>query len=58
MALGRTIISKAIGAEDSREFCQKIGRNAQLFAMENYDCNKTAKSMIRFYDSVKRIIRT
>ncbi len=37
---------------DSKEFCQKIGRNAQLLAMENFDCNKTAKSMIRFYNSL------
>ena len=76
MALGKTIISTAIGAEgipytdqeniliantkeefaiqikrcrDSKEFCQKIGRNAQLLAIENYDCNKTAASMVEFY---------
>ena len=34
---------------DSKEFCQKIGRNAQLLAIENYDCNKTAASMVEFY---------
>ena len=37
---------------DSKELCKKIGRNAQLLALENYDCNETAKSMIRFYQSV------
>ena len=34
---------------DSPELCQKIGRNAQLLALEHYDCNSTAKTMIRFY---------
>jgi len=37
---------------DSREFCQKTGNNAQRFAIENYDCNKTAGSMIRFYSAL------
>lgn len=79
MALGKTIISTAIGAEgipytdqeniliantkedfaiqikkcrDSKEFCQKIGRNAQLLAIENYDCNKTAISIMGFYQKL------
>lgn len=36
----------------SKEFCQKIGRNAQILAKENYDCNKTAESMMKFYSNV------
>jgi len=37
---------------DSKELCQKIGRNAQRLAKENYDCNKNALSMIQFYKSL------
>jgi glycosyltransferase involved in cell wall biosynthesis len=36
----------------SIEFCREIGRKAQILATKNYDCNKTAKSMIRFYKSL------
>ena len=80
MALGKVIISTAIGAEgipytdqenilianskedfvaqinkcrNSIEFCQKISKNAKIFAKGNYDFNKTAKSMIQFYKSVR-----
>ena len=35
---------------DSVEFCKNIGRNARRLAMEQYDCNSTAKSMMRFYN--------
>jgi len=36
----------------SKEFCREIGRKAQILATKNYDYNKTAKSMIRFYKSL------
>jgi polysaccharide biosynthesis protein PslH len=36
----------------SKEFCQKIGRNARILAKENFDCNNTAASMIRFYSQL------
>jgi polysaccharide biosynthesis protein PslH len=79
MALAKTIISTAIGAEgipykdqeniliantkeefaiqikkcrDSAEFCKKTGENARLLALGNYDCNVTAKSMMRFYNEL------
>jgi len=39
---------------DSREFCQKIGKNAQQFAKEYYDLRETAKRMMQFYINVNR----
>ena len=39
--------------QDSWEFCQKIGRNAQLLARENFDNINAASSMLQFYDRVK-----
>lgn len=36
----------------SKEFCKEIGREAQILAKENYDFNKTAKKMMRFYYSL------
>jgi len=38
--------------KSSREFCQRIGRNAHLLALKHYDFNNTAESMIRFYHTV------
>ena len=37
---------------DSKEFCKKIGENAKMLALENYDCIKTAASIIEFYQSL------
>ncbi|MCD4745725.1 MAG: glycosyltransferase family 4 protein [Bacteroidales bacterium] len=36
----------------SKEFCKEIGREAQILAKGNYDFNKTAKKMMRFYNSL------
>jgi glycosyltransferase involved in cell wall biosynthesis len=37
---------------DSKELCQKIGRNAQKLARENFDCNVTAANTILFYEKM------
>ena len=39
---------------DSKEFCRKIGKNAQQFAKEHYDFMETAKCMVHFYINVNR----
>jgi glycosyltransferase involved in cell wall biosynthesis len=37
---------------NSKELCREIGLKAHILALENYDCNKTAKNMIKFYNSL------
>ncbi|MEI6576304.1 MAG: glycosyltransferase [Bacteroidota bacterium] len=34
---------------ESKEFCRMIGKNAQLLALEYYDCRNIAQQMIKFY---------
>lgn len=45
-------LEKILQCANSQEFCRKTGKNASLLAMENFDINKTAGEMIRFFKSV------